>query len=72
MDAADNDPGKAKDKAPDASGRPGQIDADRAADAAPGPSHEGEDLKKRQDQLLDEALEETFPGSDPIAPSQIT
>lgn len=26
---------------------------------------------ERQDDLLDEALEETFPGSDPISPKQI-
>lgn len=26
----------------------------------------------RQEAILDEALEETFPGSDPIAPKQIT
>jgi len=27
---------------------------------------------ERQDDLLDEAIEETFPGSDPISPKQIT
>lgn len=27
--------------------------------------------KQRQDELLDEALEETFPASDPIAPARI-
>lgn len=48
------------------------IDADLAADAAPGEFKPGEDLKARQDRLLDEALEESFPGSDPISPSQIT
>jgi hypothetical protein len=32
----------------------------------------GEDLEKRQDQLLDEAVEETFPASDPISPKRIT
>ena len=56
----------------DAERRTGTIDADRAADAAPGPLQPGEDLKARQDRLLDEALEESFPGSDPISPSQIT
>jgi hypothetical protein len=30
------------------------------------------DLKERQDDLLDEAVEETFPASDPISPKQIT
>jgi hypothetical protein len=32
----------------------------------------GEDLKERQEQLLDEAIEETFPASDPISPKRIT
>ncbi len=57
--------------APKEGGTPGRIDADRAADDAPDQAVEGEDLKKRQDQLLDEALEETYPASDPIAPKQI-
>lgn len=30
------------------------------------------DLNERQDDLLDEAVEETFPASDPISPKQIT
>jgi hypothetical protein len=47
-------------------------DPDRAADAAPGPRVPDEDIEKRQDQLLDEAVEETFPASDPIAPKRIT
>lgn len=50
----------------------GQENADRAAGSAPGPREAGEDLKDRQDQLLDEAVEETFPASDPISPKQIT
>lgn len=29
-------------------------------------------VDERQDDLLDEAIEETFPGSDPISPKQIT
>jgi hypothetical protein len=29
-------------------------------------------LEERQDKLLDEAVEETFPGSDPISPKRIT
>lgn len=49
-----------------------QGDPDRAADAAPGPRVPDEDLEKRQDQLLDEAVEETFPASDPISPKRIT
>ena len=55
-----------------ATARAGTIDADRAADAAPGPLQPGEDLKARQDRLLDDALEESFPGSDPVSPSQVT
>jgi hypothetical protein len=51
--------------------RTGAIDADRAAEAAPLPLQPGEDLKARQDRLLDEALEESFPGSDPISPAQV-
>ena len=50
----------------------GQANADMAADAAPGDRKPGEDLKSRQDQLLDEAVEETFPASDPISPKRIT
>lgn len=40
--------------------KPDQL-ADREADA-----------EDRQEALLDEAIEETFPGSDPIAPKHIT
>jgi hypothetical protein len=50
----------------------GQDNADRAADAAPGARQPGEDLAARQDRLLDEAVEETFPASDPISPKIIT
>jgi hypothetical protein len=50
----------------------GQHHADRAAEAAPGDRKPGEDLDKRQDQLLDQAVEETFPASDPISPKRIT
>jgi hypothetical protein len=31
-----------------------------------------EQAEDRQEALLDEALEETFPGSDPISPKHIT
>jgi hypothetical protein len=50
----------------------GQANADKAAEAAPGERVPGEDLKQRQEALLDEAVEETFPASDPIAPKRIT
>ena len=49
----------------------GQQNADKAAESAPGPRQPGEDLARRQDQLLDEAVEETFPASDPISPKRI-
>lgn len=50
----------------------GQHNADKAAEAAPGQRLEGCDMEERQDQLLDEAVEETFPASDPISPKRIT
>ena len=50
----------------------GQENADLAACSAPGPRRPDEDLRDRQDQLLDEAVEETFPASDPISPKRIT
>ncbi|QAY75303.1 hypothetical protein [Sphingosinicella sp. BN140058] len=43
--------------------------ADDAAAAAPGERKPGEDIERRQDKLLDEAVEETFPASDPISPA---
>ena len=50
----------------------GRTDADKAADAARKDRAQDENLKQRQEDLLDEAIEETFPASDPIAPKQIT
>jgi hypothetical protein len=50
----------------------GQPRSDRAAESAPGERRGGEDLRARQERLLDEAIEETFPASDPIAPKRIT
>jgi hypothetical protein len=50
----------------------GQENEDRAAESAPGQLKPGDDLDARQDQLVDEAVEETFPASDPISPKQIT
>ena len=51
---------------------PGQIDSSRAADCAPGDRHAGENLDDRQEKLIDEAVEETYPASDPISPKRIT
>jgi uncharacterized membrane protein len=53
-------------------GNPGQIDPDLAAEDAPGDRVQGEDLTQRQEKLIDEAIEETYPASDPIAPKRIT
>jgi len=50
----------------------GQANADEAAERAPGEREEGADLEQRQDELVDEAVEETFPASDPISPKRIT
>jgi hypothetical protein len=43
--------------------------ADDAAAAAPGDMKPGDDLHARREDLLDEAIEETFPASDPISPA---
>ncbi|MEE7476654.1 hypothetical protein [Methylobacterium hispanicum] len=51
------------------SGRPGP---DRGTRSASGERRGGEELRARQERLLDEAIEETFPASDPIAPKRIT
>lgn len=48
----------AKPESRDRDGKPDQMD-DREAE-------------NRQEALIDEALEETFPGSDPISPKHIT
>ncbi|ACL61649.1 conserved hypothetical protein [Methylobacterium nodulans ORS 2060] len=62
---------RARTGSPDGISR-GRSRADQAAASAPGNRVPGEDLNRRQDKLLDEALEETFPSSDPISPHQIT
>jgi len=49
-----------------------ETKSNEAAAAAPAPHAPGEDLNARQDKLLDQAVEETFPGSDPISPKRIT
>jgi len=43
--------------------------ADEAAAAAPGEMKPGDDPEAREDELLDEAVQETFPASDPISPA---
>src|SRR5215212_9121208 len=53
-------------------GIPGQIDPDLAAEDAPGDRIPGEDLNQRQEKLIDEAVEETYPASDPIASKRST
>lgn len=50
---------------PDAAqGRPDNLDPDRVEDLE-------EEAGKRQDARLDEALDETFPASDPVSSSKI-
>ena len=41
----------------------------RSARDAPDEATPGEDKARRQEQLIDEAVEETFPASDPISPA---
>ena len=43
--------------------------ADEAAAAAPGDAKPGDDPEAREEELLDEAVQETFPASDPISPA---
>jgi hypothetical protein len=43
--------------------------ADDAAAAAPGDMKPGDGPDAHEEDLLDEALEETFPASDPISPA---
>ncbi len=43
--------------------------ADEAAAAAPGDAKPDDDPEAREQALLDEAVEETFPASDPISPA---
>lgn len=50
----------------------GQANADLAAEHAPGERAPDEDLAARQEQLLDEGVEETFPASDPVSVKRIT
>lgn len=49
----------------------GHVNADLAAERAPGDRRPGEDLAERQEQLLDEGIEETYPASDPVAVKRI-
>ena len=46
--------------------------ADDAAGTAPGDLAPDENLRERQERLLDEAVEETFPASDPIAVADVS
>jgi hypothetical protein len=54
-----------------------EVDRSGATGPAPGDAvarepRPGADPARRQEDLLDEAVEETFPASDPISPKQIT
>jgi hypothetical protein len=70
MPLVKEEPGQAEVQRDDR--RTGQSLADLAAQSAPGNRKPDEDLAARQDALLDEAVEETFPASDPISPQRIT
>jgi hypothetical protein len=50
----------------------GQSSADKTAGTTPENRKSREDLRQRREKDLDEAIEDTFPASDPISPKQIT
>lgn len=50
----------------------GAARADEAAASAPGERTEECDPDERQEKLLEEGLEETFPASDPVSVKRIT
>lgn len=50
----------------------GAARADEAAASAPGERTEDCDPDERQEKLLDEGVEETFPASDPVSVKRIT
>lgn len=53
-----------------AQGHSGESDQQPADRLQPDADHP--DRKQRQDELLDESVEESFPASDPISPKRIT
>ena len=73
-------PAQAKEKAESALDRFGLLDHAHKRPAQPTPDGQKVDhmaereaeAEDRQEALLDEAIEETFPGSDPISPKHIT
>ncbi|WP_336491685.1 DUF2934 domain-containing protein [Methylobacterium nigriterrae] len=72
LDAENTGAGSAVGRADDDTRGVPETKANEAAGAAPDQHVPGEDLDERQDKLLDQAVEETFPGSDPISPKRIT
>lgn len=56
-------PPRRRDKAP--------AEPPRSFTPDPAPPNEARDAEPRQEALLDEAIEETFPASDPISPMVI-
>jgi hypothetical protein len=50
----------------------GQANADLAAADASGDRQPGENLEEREEKLIDEGVEETFPASDPVSVKRIT
>jgi hypothetical protein len=49
----------------------GVATADEPAASAPGDLKAGDNLRKRQEALLDEAVQETFPASDPVSVARV-
>ncbi len=50
----------------------GQSNADRAAERVEGEDLDALDPEEKQEVLLDEGVEETFPASDPVSVKRIT
>jgi hypothetical protein len=59
------------DPAPIERGSGGQANADRAAERVD-EDLDALDLEEKQEALLDEGVEETFPASDPVSVKRIT
>ena len=69
-DAADRDRDEREDRVLTEGGE--APDSDKAAEALDPKGAKTETPKAREDELLDEGLEETFPASDPVSAKHIT
>ena len=67
-----NDPVSRSRKPSAAKRRPNQPAERSARTTKPEGTTPEDRLKRHQEELLDEAIEETFPASDPISPKKIT